>query len=248
MPDPLEIAIIAAREAGALQRAGAHQPLQVREVTRHDIKLQMDVDCEERIKGIIRAAFPDDAMLGEEAGGAIAADRPTWIIDPLDGTANYSRGIPHYCVSIALQETERLQVGVVYDPITDELFTARAGGGAYLNGQPIHVSSVDTLADATVATTFPVSMTAIAHVFAGLGTIARGVRKIRVLGAAALDLAYVAAGRFDGMVAYELRTWDIAAGILLIEEAGGRVHRTPTDGTTWNIRADNGRLWEGMAG
>lgn len=243
MPDIITVAIAAARCAGEIQRAQWRQPRIFREMTRHDIKLQTDVECEEAIREIITAAFPDHAILGEEGGGALDAGRPTWVVDPLDGTVNYARQVPHFCTSIAVQRDGRPVIGVVYDPLLDELFVAEEGVGAFLNDERITVSLAADLAAANVAVGFAKSVSTTTNMLAELSQLAHTAHKVRIMGAAALDLAYVAAGRFDGFVEYGLRTWDIAAGTLLVREAGGRVDLTPLDATTWDVRADNGLLW-----
>lgn len=238
----LSVAIEAARRAGEMQLAGLRQPVAVRQATRHDVKLQMDVDCEAIIRDTLRAAFPGHAILGEEEGGDIDATVPTWIVDPLDGTVNYSRGLPHFCTSIALQIDGEMQAGVVYAPVTGELFTAEAGGGAWLNSERIAVSQVDRLDRAIVAMGFAKSVETITGMLTEMHELAHAVHKVRILGAAALDLAYVAAGRLDGFLEYGLRNWDIAAGTLLIREAGGRVQLVPAGQYAWDVRADNGRI------
>ena len=242
MADFLDVAITAARVAGEIQRAGLRRPVAVRVATAHDVKLQTDVDCEEAIRGILRSAFPDHAILGEEEGGSIDADVPTWIVDPLDGTVNYSRRHPHFCVSIALQVEGRSIVGAVYNPITDELFTAREGQGAFLNGERITVSAVSELRDAMVAIGCGKCDTTVEGTLNAVRELIHTTQKIRILGAAALEMSYIACGRLDGFIEDGLRTWDIAAGDILIREAGGRVQLTAAGEYTWNIRADNGRI------
>lgn len=243
MSDMLKVAIDAARRAGELQRDGLRRPIEVKKVLRHDIKLAMDVACEEAIRAMIVAAFPNHAILGEEKGGVLAEDRPTWIIDPLDGTANYSRRIPHFCVSIGVQQGDRALLGVVYDPVREELFHAVAGEGAYLNGEPLHVSDTAEIGMAMLAVGFSKTVEAMERTLGDIRKLRKRVHKFRILGAAALDLAYVAAGRLDGFIEYSLHTWDIAAGMLLIREAGGTVALTPTGSHIWDVRAHNGKLW-----
>jgi myo-inositol-1(or 4)-monophosphatase len=243
MSEYLEVAIHAARLAGQRQRDGLTRPIEVREVTHHDVKLAMDVECEALIRGILRDAFPEHAQLGEEEGGEISPDTLTWIIDPLDGTVNYSRRFPYFCTSIAVVRGAETLAGVVYAPMTDELFTATRGGGAFRNGVPIHVSAVDSLAWANVSMGFAKSLENIGHMLEHMHDLAHVVNKIRIMGAAALDLSYVAAGCLDGFMERGLRTWDIAAGTLIVQEAGGRVEAHPLGAHTWNVRADNGRIW-----
>lgn len=242
MADPLEVAIAAARAAGAIQRAGWRLPVEVRERSKHDIKLQTDVDCERVILEVLQAAFPEYGVLAEESGGTIALSQPTWVIDPLDGTVNFSRQLPHFCTSIALYQDARPVVGVVYDPIVDELFTAVEGGGAYLNGERMTVSTVAELGAANIAVGFAKTRVTRTNALDDLTRLAHTVHKVRIMGAAALDLAYVAAGRFDGFREYGLQTWDIAAGTLLVREAGGKVLLTKTGDHQWDVQADNGQL------
>jgi myo-inositol-1(or 4)-monophosphatase len=239
----LEMAVAAARAAGAIQREGWRKAVTVREMSRHDIKLQTDVDCETVIRRMLGDAFPEHAVLGEEGGGMIAEAQPTWIVDPLDGTVNFSRQIPHFCTSIALQVAGRAVVGVIYDPLLDECFTAEAEQGAFLNGEPIHVSTAQGLEEAHIAIGFSKYVENIQRAVGEITQLASAVRKVRMLGAAALDLAYVAAGRLDGFLEYGLHPWDIAAGTLLVREAGGRVHVAAAPLDTWDVRADNGRVW-----
>lgn len=242
MPEFLEVAVEAVRTAGAIQRANLKRPIKVRAATHHDVKLQTDVDCEEAIRALLQRAFPDHAILGEEGGGAIAADVPTWIVDPLDGTANYARRLPFFCASVALQVDGKVVAGAVYQPITDELFTATVGGGAYLNGTPIAVSTIDNLGEAVVAVGCGKSTPTIDGLVESVQRLAYATHKIRILGAAALELCYLAAGRIDGFLERGLRTWDIAAGSLLVTEAGGRCRLTPAGEYAWDVLADNGRL------
>lgn len=242
MKNALQIAIEAAHCAGNIQRAGMGTPLVIRTETQHDIKLQTDVDCEEAIREILLTHYPDHAILGEEGGGEVLPDTPTWIVDPLDGTVNYARRIPHFCTSIALSYENRTLLGVIYDPLLDELYTAQQGTGAFLNDQPIAVSEVDNLGEAILTMGFSKSLETLTAMEVDLKALSRVVRKIRIYGAAALDFAYVAAGRFDGFIEYGLRSWDIAAGTLLVREAGGRVELTPAGKYTWDARVDNGKL------
>ncbi len=243
MASPLDAAIRAARAAGEIQRDGLRRPIIVKQQSAHDVKLQTDVACEERIRDLLQDAFPGYAFLAEEGGGAIAPDGPTWIVDPLDGTVNYSRRIPHFCVSIALRQAGEEVLGVVYDPINDELFTAEAGGGARLNGARIRVSETRHLRDAIVAVGSGKGPEIINRMAAHLRHLSINAKKVRIMGAAALDLAYVAMGRYDGFYECGLRTWDIAAGALFVREAGGRVEIFSAGDHAWDVRVDNGRVF-----
>jgi len=239
----LDAAVAAARRAGEIQLAGLREPIEVRQASAHDVKLQIDVACEEAIRAIIGESFPHDAVLAEEGGGAIAEDAATWIVDPLDGSVNYSRRIPFFCVSIAVQQYGQELLGVIYAPIYDELYVAEAGKGARLNGERIRVSDVSRLADAIIAIGCGKSVSTLTPMVETFRDLAFTAHKVRMLGAAALDLAYVAMGRLDGFIECGLRTWDIAAGNLLIQEAGGRVQLAQAGEYAWDLRVDNGRVW-----
>jgi myo-inositol-1(or 4)-monophosphatase len=243
MPEIIEVAVQTAREAGAVLREGYGKPLEILEVTQHDIKLATDRACEELIRDRILSAFPDHAILGEEEGGAISAEQPTWVVDPLDGTSNYSRRLPHFCTSIGVQQGETLLAGVVYDPMRDELFTATAGGGAYLNGTRIAVSDVDLFERAVVAMGFAKSAASRRRGLVEIREISRKIHKVRILGAAALDMAYVACGRLDAFIEHDLYAWDVAAATLLIREAGGTVELDSAGKHRWHVHAHNGKLW-----
>lgn len=220
----LETAIRAAKAAGSIQNNYRGQDLGVvSKSTESDLVTIVDGECERVIRQIILSDFPSHQILGEE-GGSVGASDHIWIVDPLDGTVNYAHGFPFYCVSIALEIAGVREVGVVYDPIRDELFSAVQNGGAFLNNLPIKVSDQATLSGrAMLATGFPYdSATAMQALEVFKRFLALGL-PIRRPGAAALDLCYVACGRIDGFFEYKLNAWDCAAGILIIEEAGGQV-------------------------
>jgi myo-inositol-1(or 4)-monophosphatase len=241
-----------ARAAGALQRSRYETDLQVRAKSAAiDLVTEVDHACEALCIERIRAARPGDAVLAEEGGGD---DRPEaawrWIIDPLDGTMNFAHGYPRFCVSIGVQRAGRSEVGVVYDPLLDELYAATRGEGASCNGRPIHVSEVRELGSALLATGFAYDVHQseddnLDH-FAAFVKRARGLRRD---GSAALDLCYVAAGRFDGFWELKLHPWDVAAGNLIVEEAGGRCSDfagRPATGDGRETLASNGHLHEQM--
>lgn len=221
----LNIAIEAARKAGDiihryLPKMGR---IAVSKKTRNDYVTEVDRACEYAIVSHIRKLHPDHAILAEE-GGADGESDELWIIDPLDGTSNFLHGIPHYAISIAHQVRGKLVAAVIYDPIKEELFTAARGRGAYLNDQRIRVTPRTGLNGAIMATALPFRRRR--HLQQSLDTLAdvfTEVEDIRRAGSAALDLAYVAAGRLDGYWEIGLDRWDIAAGILLVREAGGVV-------------------------
>jgi myo-inositol-1(or 4)-monophosphatase len=198
----------------------------VAEKEKNDFVTQADRESEKRIVETIHSRFPEDAFLAEE-GGASGSDAPgsrVWIIDPLDGTSNFVSGFPFWCVSIAAREGSDLVAAVVWDPLRGERFTAERGGGAYRNGARLSVSGRRGLEGAFVATGFPFrSRENIDTYLAIFRAVFLQARAIRRAGSAALDLAYVAAGIFDGFFEFRLSPWDIAAGALLIQEAGGRL-------------------------
>jgi myo-inositol-1(or 4)-monophosphatase len=224
----LNFAIQTARDAGRLLAERFGRTLEITNKSELDLVTESDLASERLIIDRIKTFYPRHAILAEESGASEPADREVhsdwrWIIDPLDGTTNYAHGYPCFCVSIGLENKGRLELGVVYDPMRDEVFTAERGQGAALNGRRIHVSPTPTLASALLCTGFPYDVrerSEFARHFANFIMHAQAVRRD---GAAALDLAYVAAGRFDGFWEEGLKPWDVAAGALIIEEAGGRV-------------------------
>jgi myo-inositol-1(or 4)-monophosphatase len=222
--DPHEaVAIDAARAAGALLRQHHGQPQQVDYKRGVELVTALDGQAEALIVERIRAAFPEHAILAEEgtAGGSSAEHR--WLVDPLDGTVNFAHGYPAFAVSIAYERAGRVLVGVVYDPLRDELFVARAGVGAHLNGSPLRVSTTRELERSLLATGLPYDRPDQAASLRLAAAVLRSVPDLRRSGSAALDLCYVAAGRCDGYWERPLQPWDMAAGALLVAEAGGRV-------------------------
>jgi myo-inositol-1(or 4)-monophosphatase len=215
----------AALEAGSIITAklGAVSTVDYKKTA--DFVTDVDRAAEARIIEILRSEFPADAVLAEESGSfpGLGSDR-CWIVDPLDGTTNFAHSYPFFAVSIALEEQERRILGVVFNPITDELFWAEPGEGAWLNDEPISVSKVKTLQESLLATGFPRSDDELEvenmRAFHNLTRLSHGVRRD---GSAALDLCYVACGRLDGYWEFKLSPWDMGAGSLIIEEAGGRI-------------------------
>ena len=263
----LRCATDAARAAGALMRSNLRSAKKIHAATSHDIKLELDVRCQRTIERILSPAFPEAAILGEEGVAGKADARYRWVVDPIDGTVNFAYGIPHACVSIALQTrsaqratrkgtkpkggildaTRTTQyatlVGVVYDPFLDEMWTAIRGGPARLNSRVIHVSRRRNIADAIVSTGFAKSQATLERGLPYFNCLARRARKIRIMGAAALALTYVASGRFDAYVERNVRLWDIAAGGLIIECAGGEFWYEPTaPNHTYRMIATNGLI------
>ncbi|MBC8002380.1 MAG: inositol monophosphatase [Opitutaceae bacterium] len=258
----LKSSVAAARAAGALMSKNLGSTKKVNEETQHDIKLELDVRCQKLIEKRLHHDFPAVAVLGEEgvAGDPQAAAR--WVVDPIDGTVNFTYGIPHACVSIALQlrGTKRGQggkgsknnpgdtsyttvVGVVYDPFLDEMWTAIKGEPARLNGRVIHVSKRRKLDEAIIAMGFAKYEVTLQKMLPVFNRLVPRVRKIRLLGAAALSMTWVAAGRLDAYKEYGVRLWDIAAGGLIIECAGGEFWHRPIEGEhAYEICVNNGLL------
>ena len=223
----LDTAEKAARAAGELLRQNFQRPQRVNSAYAHDIKLEIDVQAQELITKLLLKEFPDHALYGEEGIVGAQSAEHQWVVDPLDGTVNYFYGIPHFCVSIALRLRSEIMVGVTYDPIREEIWTGQKGETPKLNGRDFHVSDRADLAEAVISV--GLSKTD-ATIEAGLPLLERmihRVRKCRLLGSAALDMAYVACGRFDAYIEQGISLWDIAAGWLLIETAGGTVDLRP---------------------
>lgn len=220
----LNTATAAARRAGdlALRYADRIEQLTVRSKSPNEIVTEVDQAAERIIIEHIRTGYPDHAFLGEESG-ASGSGEYEWIIDPIDGTTNYVHRFPVFCVSLALRRRGELQLGVIYDPLRQEMFTGTRGGGARMNERRIRVSRQETLAGSLIGTGFPYrrNLEWVDIYMRMLRQVMRRTSGVRRPGAAALDLAYVAAGRLDGFWEFGLKPWDIAAGALLIEEAGG---------------------------
>ena len=224
----LNTAVKAARKAGSIiTRASSEiDRLTVRRKQHNDFVSEVDHAAEEAIIRTLREAYPSHAFLGEEGGASspAAGSEYLWIIDPLDGTTNFLHGFPQYCVSIALKHKGVLQQAVVYDPNRNELFTATRGAGAFLNDRRIRVSATDKFEDSLIGTGFPFREFAHFDEYLRMfAAVTRRVAGVRRPGAAALDLAWVAAGRLDGFWEMGLSPWDMAGGALLVREAGGMV-------------------------
>ncbi len=240
----LEVAISAAREAGASLRSHFGNAAEVNEMLAHDIKLALDVETQELITQRILAAFPEHAIYGEEGLAGNQSSEWQWIVDPIDGTVNFFYGIPHYCISIALRIAGEIQLGVIYDPQRDELWQTVKGGPSLLNGKAISVSPRTQLSDAVVSVGFSKTKETINAGLSLLPKYVQSVRKCRLMGSAALDLAYVAAGRFDAYIEQSVSLWDVAAGKLLVENAGGKFEMTPRPDNPdkISVRAWNGKI------
>jgi len=248
MADPfLEVAVDAARRAGGLLlgRLGSLRQIDYKG-SPSNIVTEMDRQAEALIVECIGRRFPDHAILAEEGGGKSGSATHRWIVDPLDGTTNYAHGLPIYCVSIALELDGVLAVGVLYDPSRDECFVAERGRGATLNGAPLRVSATPALGLSLLGTSYPNDLRAAPrNNLAEHAALIQRCRSVRSLGSAALGLAAVAAGRLDGYWEQRLGAWDIAAGALLIREAGGTVtavHGGPLDLAAPTIAASNGPI------
>jgi myo-inositol-1(or 4)-monophosphatase len=246
MDDYLNVAATAARAAGDLQRRRLGGELAVSLKGSVDLVTEVDSQSEAIIVAAIRASFPEHNILGEEGEYAATPSTCRWIIDPLDGTTNYAHGFPWFAVSIALEQEGEIAVGVVYHPMLDELYSAIRGKGAFLNGRPIRVSAADTLKHSLLSTGFPYDRTLDnENNFDNFITFTMASRGVRRAGAAALDLACVAAGRLDGFWECKLKPWDVAAGMLLVQEAGGVVTGyagEPYGVDNHRIVASNGRI------
>jgi myo-inositol-1(or 4)-monophosphatase len=213
-----------ARQAGEILRAGLGQRMRIDHKGVIDLVTEADRRSEEFLLSQIRQHFPGDRIIAEESGELAGADARLWYIDPLDGTVNYVHGLPIFSVSIAYAVDGELRLGVVYDPMRDECFSAERGRGAWLNGQPIHPSLIPDLDHALLVTGFPYDIrTNPENNLDHYARFALRSQAVRRLGSAALDLCYVACGRFDGYWELRLKAWDVAAGALIAQEAGARL-------------------------
>jgi len=221
----LDIAIQAAKEAGQLlkESVGKVKSIEMKKGEERNLVAEIDKGSEALSIKMIKGHFPSHGILAEESGGSSLAEEYRWIIDPLDGTTNFLHGVPIFCVTIAVEHRGTIIAGVTYDPNLDELFTAEKGNGAYLNGGKLKVSYATEMMNSLFVTGFPYDIENNpdhpAEHFANFLTATQGLRR---LGSAALDLAYVACGRFDGFWEVALNPWDMAAGVLFVDEAGGR--------------------------
>ena len=229
MKQYLNAAEKAALAAGNLLSQNFQRQKRVTAVAAHDIKLEIDVQAQELIGKLLLEEFPAHALYGEEGIVGDQSSDHQWIVDPLDGTVNYFYGIPHFCVSIALRRRKEIVVGAIYDPIRNEMWTGQRGEVSKLNGTPIHVSDRAQLAEAVISIGLAKTGETINTNFPLLKQMIHRVRKCRILGSAALDLAYVACGRFDAYIETGISLWDIAAGSLLVENAGGTIDLRPRE-------------------
>lgn len=247
----VNIAVRAARSAGNIivRNADRLDRIHVEEKATNDFVSDVDRLAEQEIVNTLRAFYPNHAILGEEFGGHMDAEY-CWVIDPLDGTTNYLRGFPHFAVSIALLHRGIPDIGVIYDPLRQELFTAKRGGGAMLDGRRLRMPARTSVAGALLGTGFPFRQKRHQAAYLGMfGDFMSRAGDLRRAGAAALDLAYVASGRLDGFWEIGLKPWDIAAGVVLVKEAGGMVSDfTGADRhlETGNIVAGSPKLFQDM--
>lgn len=255
MPDSafLATAVEIVTRAGDIQLRRRESGFRISKKAENDLVTEVDLECEHMCRDVLAERFPDHDILAEELGGgspSAQASRWRWVFDPLDGTTNYAHGLPVFCSSLGLEVDGRTDVGAIYDPTRRELFTAERGQGAYLNGARLAVSDTDGLRDSLLVTGFPYDVAQDAGDLVALfGSFLGRAQAVRRLGSAALDLCYVAAGRFEGFWEQHLKPWDVCAGALIVEEAGGRI--TGTDGSPFEIAAgqlvaSNGRVHEAM--
>jgi myo-inositol-1(or 4)-monophosphatase len=258
VPDPLHplylaTAIEAVVRAGEVQLSRFGSGVRIDKKGAIDLVTEIDLQIEREFREMIAGRFPDHVVLGEEfetRGDRDASPAFCWVFDPVDGTTNYAHGLPIFCSSLALEIDGEIAVGAIYDPTRRELFTAERGQGAWLNGRPLRVTSENTLLDSLLVTGFHYGIQRdpeeLVSLFREFITRARAVRR---LGSAALDLCYVAAGRFDGYWESKIQPWDVAAGALIVQEAGGRVTTVrggPFKSRAGSVLATNGRIHDEM--
>ncbi|MFC5049642.1 inositol monophosphatase family protein [Rubritalea spongiae] len=240
----LETAIKAAQAAGELLMEHFGKELNVDEAKHHDIKLALDRESQDLITSILLEQFPDHAIYGEEGLAGNQESDYQWIVDPIDGTVNYFYGIPHFCISIALRHKEELVIGVILDPSLNELWSVEKGGPAFLNGKEISVSPRTTIEESILFFGYGKTEEAMEKGHQRFKRASLRARKMRMMGSAALGMAYIATGRLDAYVESRISLWDIAAGQLLLEAAGGKTELTPVEGEpdVLSIIATNGKI------
>lgn len=245
-----EVARQAARESGRIQIRGLSRNLRVDHKGRYDLVTGVDRKCEQAVVKILGEAYPEIGILAEEATRIATGSEEVWIVDPLDGTTNYASSYPAFCTNIALRRAGEIVLGVVYDPLRDELFEAVRGAGAFLNQAPIRVSRTTELSQSLLATGFPYDRCEQSETnldrFCALTMRTRGVRRG---GSASLDLCYTACGRLDGYWEIRLQPWDVCAGALIVSEAGGKVTDLKGGAYDWSgleTLASNGRLHQAL--
>ncbi|MFT6864139.1 MAG: myo-inositol-1(or 4)-monophosphatase [Akkermansiaceae bacterium] len=240
----LETAVHAAKEVGKLLRANFNKPKHVDEALHHDLKLALDKESQDIITAIILEKHPSHAIYGEEGLAGDQSSNHQWIVDPIDGTVNFFYSIPHFCISIAKRVDGVLVLGVIYDPMVDELWTVEKGGLPHLNGEEVSVSNREKLEESILFVGCGKDEEALST---GLTRFKKGslrARKMRMMGSAALGMAYIACGRLDAYIESRISLWDIAAGQLMIEATGGRVDLVPHENNpdVYSIVATNGKI------
>lgn len=251
MASHLETAVSIAQESGAMLNDFFARRIGFELKGDFDLVTEADRASERLIVERLQSAFPSHSIVAEEGGGTQGGSEYTWYVDPLDGTTNFAHGFPVFNVTLALERAGELIAGVVFDPTRNELFTAELGGGAWLNGKRIHVSAAPRLEDSLVATGFPSRkrhQNINVHFYYQLAMLTHGVRRA---GSAAIDLAYVASGRLDAFWEFGLNPWDMAAGILLVKEAGGAcsdMNGSPVSLRGRHLLTDNGRIHDALVG
>ncbi len=251
MKDAVEVAVSAALAAGKIQRDRSQNIGRISPKGNRDLVTEVDILCEQEVIRIIKKRFPDHQILAEESGASGGNSSPSkWIIDPLDGTINYAHGFPCYCVSIGLEHEGEIIVGVVYNPNLDELFVAEKDKGATLNSAPISVSTIPKLQDSLLVTGFtPEIVNSLDDNIDIFRDFMKASQAVRRPGSAAIDLCYTAMGRFEGFWELKLNSWDVAAGFLIMQEAGGKVTRldgNPLSVYDRQILASNGLVHDEM--
>ncbi len=241
---PIQVAEKAAKAAGELLRANFGKALKVDEALHHDLKLALDKESQDLIFSILSESYPEYALYGEEGIGGNQDSDYQWIVDPIDGTVNFFYGIPHYCISIALRHKEDIIVGVIYDPSMDDLWTVEKGGKPYLNGEEISCSPRTKLEESILYVGCGKTENSLEKGLERFRKASVRARKMRMMGSAALGMAYIATGRLDAYVESRISLWDIAAGQLLVEAAGGQTTLTPhpTADNVWSIVSSNGKI------
>ena len=253
MSEFLQTAIDIVTRAGEIHLARQESGFRIDKKGEIDLVTEVDLECERMFRAVLAERFPDHDILAEELGATSRAHTPSrfrWVFDPLDGTTNYAHGLPIFCASLAFEIDGRPVAGAIYDPTRRELFTAERGEGARVNGEPLRVSSTAQLVDALLVTGFPYDV----HKNSGdlvalFGEFLGRARAVRRLGSAAIDLCYVAAGRLDAFWEQKLNPWDVSAGALIVEEAGGRVtgiDGSPFDAAAGHLIASNGHIHQQM--
>ncbi|MCS6886289.1 MAG: inositol monophosphatase family protein [Acidobacteriota bacterium] len=246
----LDFAVSVARQAGSVLRANFGKKIDVAHKGKTDLVTEIDIASERLIKELITSHYPKHRILAEESEPLVRSSEYCWIVDPLDGTTNYAHGVPFFSVSIALEKEGKIVLGVIYDPIHDELFSAERGSGATLNGRKITVSKIDNVSKSLLVTGFPYDIhTDKLDNIDNFVRFIKTAQAVRRLGSAALDLCYVACGRIEGFWELKLKPWDMAAGALIVKEAGGEVTRfngEPFDHYLPEIVASNGLIHSDM--